>query len=268
MAKITRAAQKIFGNLVGATGNFGKFGSLAAGTPQYSKDPKEIQSLSAWDLGWAAATVGTKSPALEDMNSLFYLAFRQLAYLLQTGMPEYDAETPYFLNSQCQVAGVEYISLQDNNTGNDPTTATNFWRLKASLYLETLYPVNEVYMTHRAGDPSTLLGFGTWELIGQDTFMAIAGPLNGGINATGGQRSTTLGAGHLPKHKHDITHLISNNAYGPGGTVGTGVAQAGTSAAAYQNSGWGTNDAGSDTPTPIPTVPPYTVLWYAWLRTA
>ena len=91
MARLTRFLQKVFGSDVGPAGNFGVFGSLAAGAPQYSKDPKVIQSLDAWRLAWAAATVGNKSPALQDMNSLFYVALYQLAYLLQQGLPELDA---------------------------------------------------------------------------------------------------------------------------------------------------------------------------------
>lgn len=127
MAKITRAHQKEFGLSASATPNFGKFGSLAAGIPQYSKDPAEIQSLAAWLIGWTSATVGTKSPALEDMNSLFLLAFRQIAYILQSGLPEYSADTTYYVGSQCQVAGVGYRSKTNDNLGNNPVSDTNNW---------------------------------------------------------------------------------------------------------------------------------------------
>jgi hypothetical protein len=126
MAKITRANQKVFGDSASASGNFGIFGSLAAASPAYSKDPATIQSLSAWLLGLSAATVGTKSPALEDMNSLFYLAFRQMAYLLQAGLAEWDADTIYYMSSFCQDGGIVYKSKIDDNVGN-PVSDTNSW---------------------------------------------------------------------------------------------------------------------------------------------
>jgi hypothetical protein len=125
MAQFTRFVQKEFGDLVGAAGNFGIFGSLAAGTPQYSKDPKVIQSLDAWRLAWAAATVGTKSPALEDMNSLFYLAFYQLGYLMQQGIPEWNADTTYYQNQYASSGGLIYKSLVNGNT--EPVSNTNNW---------------------------------------------------------------------------------------------------------------------------------------------
>jgi hypothetical protein len=166
MPKITRYVQNLFGNLVGAAGNYGKFGSLAAGTPQFTKDPKEIQSLDAWNLGWVAATVGNKSPALQDRNALDFLAFYQLAYLMQQGVPEWNADTTYFINQMCSSGGNIYISLADDNIAN-AVTDTNKWRNQASKVLEFRYPVGEVYITHRDGNPSALLGFGTWVRYGE-----------------------------------------------------------------------------------------------------
>lgn len=126
MPKITRYVQNLFGNLVGAAGNFGKFGSLAAGTPTFTKDPKEIQSLPAWNLGWNAATVGNKSPALQDRNALDFLIFYQLTYLLQQGIPEWNADTTYFQNQFVASAGSIYISKTNDNL-NNAVSDTNNW---------------------------------------------------------------------------------------------------------------------------------------------
>jgi hypothetical protein len=200
MSKITRAHQKVFGDTAPATGQFGKFGSLAAGAPQYSKDPTEIQSLAAWLLGWSAATVGTKSPALEDMNGLFYLTFRQLAYTLQAGLPEWNAETDYHTNDFCRVGTVVYVSLTNNNI-NNLVTDTNNWRRKDSLDLEFRYPVGEVFITNRAGNPLTLLGFGTWELISQGQAIVGLSTTDSDFNAiakTGGAKTHTLSIAELP----------------------------------------------------------------------
>lgn len=125
MAKILRKLQKIFAGSVSASGNIAQFGSLAAGSPAYSNDPDAIQTPE-YLLGWQAATVGNNSPALQDDNALNYLFSRQLAYIFQAGIPEYDAGTEYHQYSLCQSGGNVYQSITNNNTGN-PVTDTNNW---------------------------------------------------------------------------------------------------------------------------------------------
>lgn len=126
MPRYTRANQKIFGDSVSASGNFGVFGSLAAGSPTYSKDPATIQSLAAFLQGWQAATTGIEDPSLEDMNGLFYLTFSQIAYILQAGIPEWNAETTYYQGQFCSASGIIYKSLTNENIGN-AVSDTNHW---------------------------------------------------------------------------------------------------------------------------------------------
>lgn len=98
MAKITRATQKVFGENAGLN-EIGVFGSLAAGSPAYATTPAQVQSLSNYLQGWFGAVLGSNSPAIEDMNAVHFLFARQLAYLMQTGVPEYDAATTYYIGS-------------------------------------------------------------------------------------------------------------------------------------------------------------------------
>lgn len=125
MSKITRAYQKLFASSAGGT-QLGKFGSLAAGTPVYTNDPTLIQSLAAFVNGWYAAIVGNNSPPIQDMNSLFYLAFRQIAYNLQQGIPEWDATTDYHIDGFCSSGGVIYKSLVNDNLNNAVTDTTKW----------------------------------------------------------------------------------------------------------------------------------------------
>jgi hypothetical protein len=129
MAKITRALQKVFGGSLtqGLTSTIPDFGSLAAGSPAASGNPVTMQTA-AWLGGWASAVVGNHSPALEDMNTAFYLLSRQIAYLMQQGVAEYDATTPYFhYGLALDSAGTGlYESQQDNNTGN-ALSSTSWW---------------------------------------------------------------------------------------------------------------------------------------------
>ena len=135
-SKITRALQKIFGGSLTPTGNIEQFGSYVNGGSVYTNDPVVIQALAAFLAGWGAATTGNSSPAIQDRNALDFLFSRQLAYLLQQGIPEWDSTTPYFTNSFCQVSGVVYVSLTDNNLGNNPPTDTNDWQ----PYSQTITP--------------------------------------------------------------------------------------------------------------------------------
>ena len=98
MAQLTRALQKIFG-LTGGSGEFGKIGSKADGSPSTTKDLELMQSLSRYLLGMNSivSDQGTSVlPYLEDINSLFFLTTSQIAYLMQAGVPEWNDATEYY----------------------------------------------------------------------------------------------------------------------------------------------------------------------------
>lgn len=247
MAKIPRITQKQFGSAAPAAGQFIAFGSLAAGTPTYTKDLTAIQSLAAWSLGWSEATVGIKSPCLEDMNSLFLGAFQQIAYLLQAGIAEWDAGTVYYVGSKCRVDGdgEVYTSLTDDNLNQDVSN-TNVWESESTKAFKRMYPVGEVYLTHRNGDPATLLGFGTWTRIGAGKMPVMLDPTDADFNAigkTGGAKTVALANNEVPQ---------PTNARADGNTPGGGLAQITIATPAN----------------PHNNMPPYEVLFNAWLRTA
>jgi len=126
LPNLPRVQQKVFGDVSSPINNFIQFGSLAAGAVQYTKDLALIQALAAYDIGWAGAVVGNKSPSLEDMNGLFFLAFKQMAYLFQKGVPEWNADTNYYTGHLCSSGGVIYRSKVENNL-NNPVSDTNSW---------------------------------------------------------------------------------------------------------------------------------------------
>ncbi len=129
MAKITRATQKRFGSTA-APEEIGKFGSLAAGTPEYAASPAEIQEYVNFLGGWFDAILGENSPPIEDMNALFILAFYQIGYILQTGVAEWDADTVYYIGSLVNDGnGTIYSSLTDDNQGNDVSDTAEWKRV-------------------------------------------------------------------------------------------------------------------------------------------
>lgn len=126
MAKITRKNSLMFGQSAGPL-ELGVFGSLAAGSIDYSSDPDDIQSLSNYLEGWFAAVVGANSPAIEDMNALCYLFSYQLTYLFQAGVAEWNTSAIYYIGSVVNDGlGNQYVSITDTNTGNALTDTTKW----------------------------------------------------------------------------------------------------------------------------------------------
>jgi hypothetical protein len=128
--KITRAYQPIFAKdaplgLLGVE----QFGSFASGPPNYTKDPATIMALTNWWNGIAAALVGGANPNIEDLNGLFLAVTSQIGYMFQQGMAEWDTDTTYFIGSMAKVNGVIYVSLADDNVGNDPTLTPASWKV-------------------------------------------------------------------------------------------------------------------------------------------
>jgi hypothetical protein len=126
MARLSRVTQNIFGSTAGFD-QIAQFGSLAAGTPTFTTNLATIQSLSNYLVGWFNAVVGGNSPAIEDMNALFYLITSQLAYILQAGIPEWDAGTTYYTGDIVQSGGTTYVSLSNTNLNNAVTVTTSWF---------------------------------------------------------------------------------------------------------------------------------------------
>ena len=122
MSKLSRVFQNLF-MANGSSSHAEQFGAkVQTGSAVPTLDPATIQAGAAFvGNGWLDAVVGTnKQPYLEDMNGLFVLLFRQLAYMFQSGIPEWDPATTYFTGSIVTAPGTAqlYASLVDNNTGN------------------------------------------------------------------------------------------------------------------------------------------------------
>ena len=129
MPKITRKQQKVF---AASASNNGVFGSLQANDPAYSQDPDVIQSRTAYTNGWNDATYSAeKLPPLEEFQSLQYLFSRQIAYIMQEGIPEWNTNDTYYKGSlvksiQQDGSFILYASLVDNNQGNLVTDTTKW----------------------------------------------------------------------------------------------------------------------------------------------
>ena len=132
MPAIPRKTQKIYGSSLTPAGNVAVWGSTQAGAPSYSSDPAVLQAAAILS-GLNASEIGNRSPVLEELNGLFLTITQQLAYLLQAGLPEWDANTTYFTDDETRVGHVTYVSKTDNNANNNPTTDTNNWTPLTSI---------------------------------------------------------------------------------------------------------------------------------------
>ena len=119
----------------GSASHSEQFGAkVQTGSAVSTLDPASIQAGAAFTgNGWLDAVVSAnKHPYLEDMNGLFVLAFRQIAYLLQKGVPDWDPATDYWTGNIVRAPGTSqlYGSLVDNNTGHAlPNQSNNgYWQ--------------------------------------------------------------------------------------------------------------------------------------------
>jgi hypothetical protein len=107
---------------------------------------------------------------------------------------------------------------QSQNLADLPNKATaraNLELLTSSAYLNSLwqlmqqrtYPVGEIFMTRQLGNPSSLLGFGTWERYAQGRVLTGFDEADSSFNAldkTGGAKTHVLTEAEIPQHRHRI----------------------------------------------------------------
>ena len=131
MPSIPRKTQKIFGGSLTPANNVAVYGSLAAGAPAYPSTITDLAAIqsAAWLQGLTAALIGNRSPALEDLNGVFLVLSQQIAYLLQSGIPEWDGATTYWIGQVVRFPGTAlcFTSTVNNNLANDPSTDSNNW---------------------------------------------------------------------------------------------------------------------------------------------
>lgn len=129
MERLPRVTAKIFASNAAAD-DIGQYGSALTGTKVLTSDIEEIQALPAYEVGWKDAVLSNRNyPTLQEMNGLQKTFSQQIAYCLQSGMPEWDSETEYYQFQFCRVNNNFYYSLTDNNIGNNPATDSTNWRL-------------------------------------------------------------------------------------------------------------------------------------------
>lgn len=128
MPKLPRVTAKVFASNA-PSDKIGQFGSALSGTKVTTSDIAEIQALPSYETGWTGAVISNRNyPTLAERNGLDKSFSQQIAYLLQSGMPEWDSSTEYFINQFCRLDSTFYFSLTDNNIGNNPFNDITNWQ--------------------------------------------------------------------------------------------------------------------------------------------
>lgn len=101
-------------------------------------------------------------------------------------------------------------SVRDNfaaakNEIEENQTAIANLQAAVAAVLTTIYPVGGLYTTTLAGNPNTILGFGTWTIFGAGRVMVCKDATQvefATLTLTGGEKTHTLITAEMPGHTH------------------------------------------------------------------
>ncbi len=133
---LDRKYQKIFGGSLTPTGNISVYGTKKEGNVSYSDNLDLIQSNN-WLLGMLGGTSSDKAPYLQDLNGIFYTITKQLAYIFQAGISEWDSQTEYVANKSFVSYGGDIYVAAQNNTNEQPSANSSYWQTLKSFCIGT-----------------------------------------------------------------------------------------------------------------------------------
>ncbi len=98
--------------------------------PQLFSDifAKNGQKVSTSNADYLAGYLSNEAPSRQETNFILYLFDQAIQYMLQTGIPEWNASQSYHQNARVQSAtGVIYKAKSDNI--NQPLTEATYWEV-------------------------------------------------------------------------------------------------------------------------------------------
>lgn len=190
--KITRKTQKVFASNAGGSG-VAEFGSTAAGSTVFTTDLAVIQSAE-FEEGLASGIIaGSKRlPVYEEMNGVYYTTTKQLAYLFENGIPEWDSGTEYFATSIVRKTNTYelYGSIGNNNIGNALPSAVSDanW-----TYLGVLSNLSGSYLPIAGGTVTGAINEAAYVTVASASTTDIGAAASNNVSITGTTTITGLG---------------------------------------------------------------------------
>lgn len=234
MSKLLRKTLLQFGSTANPASEIGQFGAYA--TLTYGNDIDLLQAGTAWPRGWFAETIATRRPFIQDQNAVDFVFGYMLCYLLQMGVPEWDAGTTYYINSIVQGPdGSLFRSLADNNLNNAVTDGTKWANAggdptgSIKMYAGSVSPSGYLICDGSAINRTTYAtlfsicgtaygagdGSSTFNIPDLRTKVPVgfkSGDSNfGALGAVGGEVNHTLTTAEMPTHTHTSPLYSPNN---------------------------------------------------------
>lgn len=160
--------------------------------------------------------------------------------------------------------GVKISELVEKTTANSsdviPVVDTGTKKMKLSTLLSLVFPIGSTYVTQTNTNPSTILGFGTWERLKGKVCLGLDEDDNDlkTIGNTGGEKTHTLTVEEMPSHNH----LTRAAAVGTASGFGDGFV--GLTNSYSQDSNFSTGNSGGGKE--HNNMQPYQVVGYMWIR--
>ena len=158
--------------------------------------------------------------------------------------------------------GVKISELVEKTTANSsdviPIVDTGTKKMKLSTLLSLVFPIGSTYVTQTNTNPSTILGFGTWERLKGKVCLGLdENDTNmNAIGKTGGEKAHTLTVNEMPAHKHSFASTYYALLAGAGSQeFGSGGGK--SSDIRMNNAGGGQAHN---------NMQPYQVVGYMWIR--
>lgn len=128
MAQLSRVTQKIFCST--GSQQTAVFGTMKSGSPTYSTNIATLMGNTAWNSGWSGAIIAGKAPFMEEFNAIERVNTQQIAYILQSGIPEWDSGTDYYTGNIVKVVTSGVVTVWGataSSTNKDPTSTSGYW---------------------------------------------------------------------------------------------------------------------------------------------
>lgn len=154
-----------------------------------------------------------------------------------------------------------YTNFENGKDGKTPINDTNLNNMQKEL-MKIIFPIGSTYPTQSNTNPSTILGFGTWERLKGRVCVGLDEDDEDGyfdeIGKTGGEKKHTLTVAEMPNHDH-MTFMPDQNQSTEGDGFNNYYYGKGRNYPHTSSTGGGQAHN---------NMPPYRVVGYMWIRRA